>query len=273
MKKIVSMILLALMLFPTVCLGGICEHDMQVNGEIPPTCTSIGWRHYVCALCGADGGAVLLPALGHECGAWETAAAPTCTQAGTEWRACGRCGATEERTAGAALGHDWAMTERIEPTEDAEGRETWVCRNDGNHLHYVVIAKLERMPEPEQQGEPEQQEPEPEDAPDCDDLGHLWGEWENVREPRCVQVGCRKRVCKRDASHAETEAIPATGQHDWSAWKLETPGTATQRAMYERHCRACGKEEYKYGEYAEKKPVQENVLESLLRAVLRFVRR
>ena len=38
--------------------------------------------------------------------------------------------------------------------------------------------------------------------------GHDWGEWTITKEPTATVEGEKTRVCKRDASHVETEAIP-----------------------------------------------------------------
>ena len=40
------------------------------------------------------------------------------------------------------------------------------------------------------------------------ELGHDWGEWKTVKEATVDQEGLEERVCKRDASHKETRAIP-----------------------------------------------------------------
>jgi hypothetical protein len=248
MKKIMISILALTMIY-SAALADCYGHDYQVNGEILPSCEEQGWRHYVCALCGADGGAEMIPPTGHSWGAWETVQEPTCTNAGTVRRVCAQCGKTDEQTSGDALGHEWALEESVPPTTEAEGRETYVCKRDRNHIHYVLIAKLEREPEqPEQPEEQEEQEEEPA-ALTCEELGHDWGKWETVREPGCAQVGCRKRVCRRDESHTETEAIAPTGNHNWSKWKVEIPETDREPEMLERHCWECGKEEYVYGEY------------------------
>ncbi len=42
-------------------------------------------------------------------------------------------------------------------------------------------------------------------------LGHDWGEWKVTKEPTATEEGEKTRTCKRDPSHTETVAIPATG--------------------------------------------------------------
>ena len=42
-------------------------------------------------------------------------------------------------------------------------------------------------------------------------LGHDWGEWTVTKEPTATREGEKVRTCKRDPSHTETAAIPATG--------------------------------------------------------------
>jgi uncharacterized repeat protein (TIGR02543 family) len=42
-------------------------------------------------------------------------------------------------------------------------------------------------------------------------LGHDWGGWTVVTAPTATADGLAKRVCRRDPTHVETQAIPATG--------------------------------------------------------------
>ena len=45
-------------------------------------------------------------------------------------------------------------------------------------------------------------------APVAIPAGHDWGEWTITKEPTSTTEGEKTRMCKRDASHVETEAIP-----------------------------------------------------------------
>ena len=45
-----------------------------------------------------------------------------------------------------------------------------------------------------------------------DATGHDWSEWVTSKEPTATQAGQRTRTCKNDASHVQTQEIPATGE-------------------------------------------------------------
>ncbi|MBR0397657.1 MAG: fibronectin type III domain-containing protein [Eubacterium sp.] len=44
--------------------------------------------------------------------------------------------------------------------------------------------------------------------------GHSWGAWTVVKKPTATTPGEKRRVCKNDRSHFETEEIPATGKKE-----------------------------------------------------------
>lgn len=47
-----------------------------------------------------------------------------------------------------------------------------------------------------------------------DKNAHEWGDWEVTKEPSATQTGERTRVCRLDASHTQTQEIPATGEEE-----------------------------------------------------------
>ena len=59
-------------------------------------------------------------------------------------------------------------------------------------------------------------------------LGHDWGEWTTSKEPTATQDGLRTRVCKRDATHVESELIPATGTPDAEPAPSEKPANKAE---------------------------------------------
>ena len=104
-------------------------HDLIRHNAQAATCTAIGWNAYdTCSRCTYTTYNEIA-ATGHT---WTPA---TCTTPKT----CSVCSATE----GDALGHSWGKWTVITPaTEDAEGTERRVCRNDGSHRQTRAIPKL-----------------------------------------------------------------------------------------------------------------------------------
>ena len=45
-------------------------------------------------------------------------------------------------------------------------------------------------------------------------IGHEWGPWKVVKEPTGTTPGEKRRVCKNDSSHFESQVIPATGKKE-----------------------------------------------------------
>lgn len=104
-------------------------HDLIRHNAQAATCTAIGWNAYdTCSRCTYTTYNEIA-ATGH------TWAPATCTTPKT----CSVCSATE----GDALGHSWGKWTVVTPaTEDAEGTERRVCRNDGSHRQTRAIPKL-----------------------------------------------------------------------------------------------------------------------------------
>lgn len=71
-----------------------------------------------------------------------------------------------------------------------------------------------------------------------DPNNHSWGAWTTVTEATCSTDGLQKRVCGRDASHVETRAIPATGNHTWEFTKTVAP-TCTEKGYDLYTCSVC----------------------------------
>ena len=63
-------------------------------------------------------------------------------------------------------------------------------------------------------------------APVAIPAGHDWGEWEVTKEPTATTEGEKARTCKRDPSHTETAAIPATGEKPDPYAVIDESGTA-----------------------------------------------
>ena len=71
-------------------------------------------------------------------------------------------------------------------------------------------------------------------------LGHDWDEGVITTTPTCEATGVRTLTCKNDASHTNTEVIPATG-HSYK-FVAEVPATCTKAGVAEHfECSTCGK--------------------------------
>ena len=97
-----------------IAVTTLCSHtdDASIlthHGRVEASCTTAGSTEYwSCEVCGknfadAEGNTeidavdMVIPAMGHDFGEWETAAAPSCTGQGSEQRTCSRCEYKEYR--------------------------------------------------------------------------------------------------------------------------------------------------------------------------------
>ena len=74
--------------------------------------------------------------------------------------------------------------------------------------------------------------------PAAEEHTHDWNEWVVTTEATCETAGSKTRTCKLDATHVETEEIPATG-HTYGEWVVTTPATCTADGVKTKTC-ACG---------------------------------
>ena len=70
-------------------------------------------------------------------------------------------------------------------------------------------------------------------------LGHDWNDWIETTPATCTEEGEHYRTCRRDASHTETESIPATG-HTWNAGVTTKAPTTAEKGEIRFTCDVCG---------------------------------
>ena len=100
-----------------------------------------------------------------------------------------------ENTVIDALGHSLEKIDAKAATCEVPGNiEYWACQRCGKLF-----------------GDPDASEEIAQTATVAPALGHDWGEWEVTKEPTATEEGSRTRQCKKDPTHTQTEAIPATG--------------------------------------------------------------
>lgn len=119
-------------------------HKWETTVTKQPTCTEEGTGTRKCVrpvgvdtgiaghVCGANGGTVTLPALGHEWGGWKTVVEPNCVSDGYREARCSRCKHLMGHEDLPALGHDWDIWYEVKaPTIEEPGIEQHDCKRCG----------------------------------------------------------------------------------------------------------------------------------------------
>lgn len=180
-------------------------HKLTHHGRVEASCTTAGSTEYwSCEVCGknfadAEGSAemdaadMVIPAMGHDFGEWETAAAPSCTGQGSEQRTCSRCEYKEYRDMD-PVGHDWEddFTVDQEPACTQDGSKSIHCsRCDATKDSTVIPA-----------------------------TGHSYTAYVTETAATCTEKGTEKAVCDNGCGETDVRELPALG-HEWSdpEWK------------------------------------------------------
>ena len=248
-------------------------HTIVKEADKAATCTENGYegREY-CSVCNTTiKERTIIPATGHQWGAWRTTLAKTCTTDGKEVRECSKCSKTEERTI-PATGHTLKKEEGVVATCTKDGHEgNTVCEVCGETLKEgKVIPKLghdwsnengkcTRCGESHehsfgegttikeltctQDGEIDYK------CSKCGYIkkeitkatGHEWGEWKTTLAQTCTTDGKEERTCSK-CSEKEERTIKATG-HEWGEWKITLAQTCTTDGKEERICSKCSEKE------------------------------
>lgn len=248
-------------------------HTIVKEADKAATCTENGYegREY-CSVCNTTiKERTIIPATGHQWGAWRTALAKTCTTDGKEVRECSKCSKTEERTI-PATGHTLKKEEGVAATCTKDGHEgNTVCEVCGETLKEgKVIPKLghdwsnengkcTRCGESHehsfgegttikeltctQDGEIDYK------CSKCGYIkkeitkatGHEWGEWKTTLAQTCTTDGKEERTCSK-CSEKEERTLKATG-HEWGEWKITLAQTCTTDGKEERICSKCSEKE------------------------------
>lgn len=221
------------------------------NGKVTtkPTCTDAGVKTYTCKRCKTTK-TETIDATGHKWKKDETVA-PTCTDQGYTLYVCQNDGShTDKRDYKKALGHDWdggVVTTPATCTKD--GVKTYTCKRckttrtepiaKTEHTPVVVPAKAATCTETGLTAGSKcktcgvtlvEQEVTPA-------LDHDWDDWKVTKEATCTEPGVKTRTCKRDSSHTDTEAIPAT---DHMYGKEVVEPTCTEEGYTKYTCAYCG---------------------------------
>ena len=248
-------------------------HTIVKEADKAATCTENGYegREY-CSVCNTTiKERTIIPATGHQWGAWRTTLAKTCTTDGKEVRECSKCSKTEERTI-PATGHTLKKEEGVAATCTKDGHEgntvCEVCRktlkegkvipklghdwsNENgkctrcgeSHKHSFGEGTTIKELTCTQDGEIDYT------CSECGYVkkeitkatGHQWGEWQTTLAQTCTTDGKEERTCAK-CSEKEERTLKATG-HEWGEWQTTLAQTCTTDGKEERICSKCSKKE------------------------------
>ena len=248
-------------------------HTIVKEADKAATCTENGYegREY-CSVCNTTiKERTIIPATGHQWGAWRTTLAKTCTTDGKEVRECSKCSKTEERTI-PATGHTLKKEEGVAATCTKDGHEgntvCEVCRKtlkEGKvipklgHDWSNENGKCTRCGESHKHSFGEgttikeltctQDEEIDYTCSECGYVkkeitkatGHRWGEWQTTLAQTCTTDGKEERTCAK-CSEKEERTLKATG-HEWGEWQTTLAQTCTTDGKEERICSKCSKKE------------------------------
>ena len=185
-------------------------HDYQFTKTVAPTCTDGGYDLYTCSGCGATERRNLTDAAGHKWDGGTVTTAPTETTPGVRTFTCTVCGDIREETIPATGAHDYRFTKTVDPTCTDGGYDLYTCSGCGATERRNLT----------------------------DAAGHKWDGGTVTTAPTETTPGVRTFTC-RGCDQTRTEAIPATGAHDYRFTKTVAP-TCTDGGYDLYTCSGCG---------------------------------
>ena len=185
-------------------------HDYQFTKNVAPTCTDGGYDLYTCSGCGATERRNLTDAAGHKWDGGTVTTAPTETTPGVRTFTCTVCGQTRTETIPATGAHDYQFTKTVAPTCTDGGYDLYTCSGCGATEKRNLT----------------------------DAAGHKWDGGTVTTAPTETTPGVRTYTCTV-CSQTRTEAIHATGAHDYRFTKTVAP-TCTDGGYDLYTCSGCG---------------------------------
>ena len=185
-------------------------HDYQFTKNVAPTCTDGGYDLYTCSGCGATERRNLTDAAGHKWDGGTVTTAPTETTPGVRTFTCTVCGDIREETIPATGAHDYQFTKNVAPTCTDGGYDLYTCSGCGATERRNLT----------------------------DAAGHKWDGGTVTTAPTETTPGVRTFTCTV-CGQTRTEAIPATGAHDYQFTKNVAP-TCTDGGYDLYTCSGCG---------------------------------
>ena len=197
----------------TVSDKGACLHTDYGTTEntVPATCGKAGRVDTICSNCGEVVSTRELPPTGAH--VWDNGVvttAPTETTPGVRTFTCTVCGDIREETIPATGAHDYRFTKTVAPTCTDGGYDLYTCSGCGATEKRNLT----------------------------DAAGHKWDNGVVTTAPTETTPGVRTYTCTV-CSQPRTEAIPATGTHDYQFTKTIDP-TCTDGGYDLYTCSGCG---------------------------------
>ena len=197
----------------TVSDKGVCTHTDYGTTErtVPATCGEAGRVDTICSNCGEVVSTRELPPTGAH--VWDdgtVTTAPTETTPGVRTFTCTVCGDIREETIPATGAHDYRFTKNVAPTCTNGGYDLYTCSGCGATERRNLT----------------------------DAAGHKWDGGTVTTAPTETTPGVRTFTCTV-CDQTRTEAIPATGAHDYQFTKNVAP-TCTDGGYDLYTCSGCG---------------------------------
>ena len=197
----------------TVSDKGACTHIDYDTTErtVPATCGEAGRVDTICSNCGEVVSTRELPPTGaHVWGNGVVTTAPTETTPGVRTFTCSGCDQTRTETIPATGAHDYRFTKNVAPTCTDGGYDLYTCSGCGATERRNLT----------------------------DAAGHKWDGGTVTTAPTETTPGVRTFTCTV-CDQTRTEAIPATGAHDYQFTKTVAP-TCTDGGYDLYTCSGCG---------------------------------
>ena len=197
----------------TVSDKGACTHTDYGTTErtVPATCGKAGRVDTICDNCGEVVSTRELPPTGaHVWGNGVVTTAPTETTPGVRTFTCSGCDQTRTETIPATGAHDYQFTKNVAPTCTDGGYDLYTCSGCGATERRNLT----------------------------DAAGHKWDGGTVTTAPTETTPGVRTFTCTV-CGQTRTEAIPATGAHDYQFTKNVAP-TCTDGGYDLYTCSGCG---------------------------------
>ena len=197
----------------TVSDKGACTHTDYGTTErtMPATCGEAGRVDTICSNCGEVVSTRELPPTGaHVWGNGVVTTAPTETTPGVRTYTCSGCDQTRTETIPATGAHDYRFTKTVAPTCTDGGYDLYTCSGCGATERRNLT----------------------------DAAGHKWDGGTATTAPTETTPGMRTFTCTV-CDQTRTEAIPATGTHDYRFTKNVAP-TCTDGGYDLYTCSGCG---------------------------------
>ena len=197
----------------TVSDKGACTHTDYGTTErtVPATCGEAGRVDTICSNCGEVVSTRELPPTGaHDWDDGTVTTAPTETTPGVRTFTCSGCDQTRTETIPATGAHDYQFTKTVAPTCTDGGYDLYPCSGCGATERRNLT----------------------------DAAGHKWDGGTVTTAPTETTPGVRTFTCS-GCGQTRTEAIPATGAHDYRFTKTVDP-TCTDGGYDLYTCSGCG---------------------------------